>query len=218
VDVSPSLVPLRLCEVGVERLGAQGVGLALISSPQARSLLSASGALAGRVEELQFSLGEGPCLDAFWAGVPTYEPFLATEGRDRWPLFAMAAVAAGVEAVFSFPLQVGEVRFGVLDVAHDVPGMLAAGVLADALALADIATETILALQTGTDEDRVADELGGIGSERIVVHQATGMIAAQAGIGVGDALAWLRAHAYADDRHIYDVASDVVAGSLMFVS
>ncbi len=218
MDLSPSLVPLRLCEVGVERLGAQGVGLALISSPQARSLLSASGALAGRVEELQFSLGEGPCLDAFWAGVPTFEPFLATSGRDRWPLFAMAAVAAGVEAVFSFPLQIGEVRFGVLDIAHDVAGMLAEDVVADALALADIATETILALQAGTDEDRVADELGGIGSDRIVVHQATGMIAAQAGIDVGDALAWLRAHAYADDRHIYDVAGDVVAGSLVFTS
>jgi hypothetical protein len=216
VDGSRSVAPARLCEVGLERLGMQAVGVALISNPQARSLLSGSGALAGRVEELQFSLGEGPCLDAFRAGVPTLEPQLAVAGLDRWPLFTAAALAAGVQAVFAFPLQIGMIRFGVLDIARTQPGTLSDDVMADALALADIATETILALQAETDEDRVADELGGIGSERIVVHQATGMVAAQAGLNLADALAWLRAHAYAHDRRLHEVAGQVVAGGLVF--
>jgi hypothetical protein len=213
---SPTVLPLRLCEVGVQRLGVQGVGVALISSPQSRSLLSASGKLAGRVEELQFSLGEGPCLDAFSGGVPTLEPDLSEGGRERWPLFSDAALAAGIHAVFSFPLQIGVARFGVLDVASSRPGMLAEDKLADALALADIAAETILAMQSDSIDDEVADALGGVGSGRIVVHQATGMVAAQATISVEAALAWLRARASAHDLLLHEVATEVVARRLTF--
>jgi AmiR/NasT family two-component response regulator len=94
--------------------------------------------------------------------------------------------------------------------------MLADDQLADALALADIATETILALQSDAEDDAVADQLGGVGSERIVVHQATGMVAAQAATDVEAALAWLRAHAFAVGRPLHDVAGDVVARRLRF--
>jgi hypothetical protein len=215
---SSSLVvrPLRLCEVALERLEVQGVAVALISSPQARSLLAASGELAGVVEDLQFSLGEGPCLEAFLAGSAALEPDLATTGRTRWPLFAEAALSAGVGAVFAFPLQLGSTRFGVLDVARASAGMLGDDQLADAQAFADIAADTVLRMQSLALEDEIADELGGIGSERIVVHQATGMVSVQAGIAVEDALARLRAHAFAVERPLHEVASDVVARRLNF--
>lgn len=207
----------RVCEVAVARLGAQGVGVALISSPQARGLLSSRGALAGQVEDLQFSLGEGPCLDAFAEGVPALEGDLTDGGLVRWPMFANAAVRLGVRGVFAFPLQVGTACFGVLDVVRQAPGLLEQEELADALTLADIATETVLLLQTeGAGHEVVADELGGVGSERIVVHQATGMVSAQADISIEDALARLRAHAFAQDRLIRDVAEAVVGHSLRF--
>lgn len=210
------MLPLRLCEVGVDRLGVQGVGVALIASPAARSLLSASGKLSGRVEELQFSLGEGPCLDAFRTGSPSLEPDLSDGGWRRWPMFTDAALDAGVQAVFAFPLQVGAACFGVLDIARTTPGMLDNEQLADALVLADIATDAILQMQGGASSDRVADELGGIGSERIVVHQATGMVSAQVGVDIAAALARLRAHAFTDGRAITDVAREVVDGTLSF--
>ncbi len=211
-----SLLPLRLCEVGVDRLDAQGVGVALISSPDVRSLLSASGELAGRVEELQFSLGEGPCLDAFHTGAPACEPDLSRGGRDRWPVFASEALDAGVRAVFAFPLQVGAACFGVLDVARARPGMLDDEQFADAATLAGIATDTVLRLQSEAGHSGVADGLGDIGSERIVVHQATGMISAHAGIDIAAALARLRAHAFSSERPISDVARDVVERTLEF--
>jgi hypothetical protein len=214
--LSLELRPLRLCEVAVQRLDVQGVGMALISHPEGGSMLAASGELAGVVEDLQFSLGEGPCLDAVSAGKPALEPDLATSGRDRWPLFADAALSAGVSAVFAFPLQHGTVPFGVLDVARTTVGLLGADQLADAEAFADIAAETVLQLQSAARGDEIADELGGIGSERIVVHQATGMVSVQAGINVVDALARLRAHAYAAERPLHDVAGDVVARRLSF--
>src|SRR4051812_2474259 len=106
-DTSLALLPRRLCEVAVDRLGVQAAGVALMSSSQSRSLLSVSGDLGGIVEELQFDLGEGPCLDAFTAGRPSLEADLSDGGRQRWPVFADAAVELGVHAVFAFPLQVG---------------------------------------------------------------------------------------------------------------
>jgi hypothetical protein len=211
-----SLRPTRLCELGLDRLDAQGVGVALISNPEARSLLAGSGQLAGVVEDLQFSLGEGPCLDAFNDGNAAMEPDLDAAGRRRWPLFAEAALLAGVRGVFAFPLQVGVVRFGVLDVARSSAGMLDDEQLADAFALADIATDTVLQLQSDMHDDQVSDDLGGITSERIVVHQATGMVSVQAAIAVADALSRLRAHAYATERSLHDVAADVVARRLSF--
>jgi hypothetical protein len=211
-----SLVPSRLCDFGVNRLAMQGVGVALISSAESRSLLAASGEFAGTTEELQFSLGEGPCLEAFAAVAPSTEGQLATAGLLRWPAFAPAAVEVGIQAVFAFPLSVGPACFGVLDLARSQSGTLDDDELDDALALADIATETVLAMQADRLGDEVADELGGVGSERIVVHQATGMVAAQANIDVGAALATLRAHAFATDQALGDIAHDVIARRTSF--
>lgn len=213
---SLALLPSRLCVAALTQLDVQGVGMALISTSQSRSLLASSGDLAGVVEDLQFSLGEGPCLDAFSSGAPVFEDDLAGGGRRRWPVFANGALAHGVRAVFSFPLQVGVARFGVLDVARDRPGALQTDELADALVLADIATEAVLQLQADSAEDQIADELGGLGSERIVVHQATGMISAQAAVDITAALARLRAFAYSHERTLHDVAQDVVARRLTF--
>lgn len=221
LDVPPaplSGVPHRLCEVAVDRLQAQGVGLALIASPQARGLLAGSGRFAGVVEDLQFSLGEGPCLDAFTEGVPALETDLPGEGRRRWPLFAESALEQGVAAVFAFPLHVGTAQFGVLDVARDRPAMLDVAQLADALLLAELASETVLRLQEGAAEDQIADELGGAGSERIVVHQATGMVAVQAGLDMSGALRLLREHASGRQRSLHDVARAVVDGQLVLPS
>jgi hypothetical protein len=211
-----TLATSRLCDFGVDRLDMQGVGVALISSPEARSLLAASGDLAGRTEELQFSLGEGPCLDAFVGVAPCTEGYLAAAGGARWPAFAPAAVAEGIQAVFAFPLSVGRACFGVLDLARERPGTLNNQEMDDALALADIATETVLAIQSESLDGEIADELGGTTSERIVVHQATGMVSAQANINIVDALARLRAHAYASDQHVVDVAQEVVARTFEF--
>jgi AmiR/NasT family two-component response regulator len=55
-----------------------------------------------------------------------------------------------------------------------------------------------------------------VSENRAVVHQASGMVSVQAEMSVGDAMALLRASAFAADRPINEVASDVVAGRLRF--
>lgn len=169
----------------------------------------------GSLEEVQFDLGEGPCLDAVLHGEPALEPDVAGAGRQRWPRFSAAALDLGVAAVFSFPLQAGATRFGALDAARGTAGDLDTEQLEHALRLAELASETVLLLQA-TGVRRGGESVGPMSSQRFVVHQATGMVSAQADISVDDALAWLRARALRIQIPLDDLAADVVARRITF--
>jgi hypothetical protein len=118
--------------------------------------------------------------------------------------------------VFGFPLQVGTVRLGALNLYRDRPGPMTENQYADCLVLAGVAAQAILAMQVDAPDGRLAAELEQGANLRFVVHQASGMVAVQLGIGVGDALVRLRAYAFAQDRQIDEVAADIVARMLRF--
>ena len=93
--------------------------------------------------------------------------------------------------------------------------MLSEEHLADALAAADIARDAVLYQQYTPGGGGVA-ELLDMGADRIVIHQATGMIAAQLNDTTSNALARLRAAAFASGRPMYDIAQDVVERRMRF--
>jgi hypothetical protein len=132
-------------------------------------------------------------------------------GSSRWPRFDAAVLDAGVHAVFAFPLRVGAIRVGVLDLYRDTPGGLT-----EALAFADAATEVILHLQNHDGHDGAHSALTGPIDSRAEVHQATGMITIQLGVNLAEALLRLRAHAYATGRTVSAIAADVVNQRLHF--
>jgi hypothetical protein len=168
------------------------------------------------IEELQFELGEGPCVDAYREDQPVFEPDLAGAHATRWHAFTGPAVAAGARAVFGFPLRIGAIRLGALNLYCDRPGALTDEQHADALVVADIAAETVLVLQAAAPPGRLAGELEAGGDFPYVVHQATGMVAAQLSVSVGQALVRLRAHAFGNGRTLAGVAVDVIARTLRF--
>jgi ANTAR domain len=143
-------------------------------------------------------------------------PDLAAEDAKRWPAFAAAALAVGVHAEFSLPLTVGPGGIGTLDLCRDRPGMLSEEHLADALVTADIARDAVLYQQYTPGGTALAELLDSDGTDRIVVHQATGMIAAQLNDTTSNALARLRAAAFASGRPMYDIAQDVVERRMRF--
>jgi hypothetical protein len=177
----------------------------------------ASDPVAAEVEELALTLGEGPGVDALTGGPALVADLTAVECLACWPVFAPAALHAGVRAVFALPLRVGGIRLGVLDLYRASPGELDRERLADALLLADTACALLLDAQPQRDRPRLNG--GGpeqAGSAHPEVHQATGMITVQLGVSVAVALVRLRAYAYAHDRRLRDVAADVVARRLRF--
>ena len=195
-------------------LPVSGVGLALMTSKGPAGTVAATDGAALELEELQFSLGEGPCVDASRSGRPVLQPDLAATGPHRWPAFADGALTAGVAAVFAFPLRVGAIHVGVLDLYRDSPGVLDAAELTEALSYADAATLLLLHLQTRSDGEALPLDALALSDDRAEVHQATGMLSVRAGIGLAEALSLLRARAFAEQRSVSDLAHDVVRGTV----
>jgi hypothetical protein len=202
-----------LCSVCASVLGIDGVGVTLMTG-EATGPVCASDRISARVEELQYVLGEGPCIDSHRLGAPVFEPDLAGPGSSRWPTFGEQALAAGVGAVFAFPLRIGAVRIGAMTLYGLETGPLGEELQADALAMADVVTHEILVIQSGATEGLLADGLAAAGEYRAEIHQASGMVSIQLDMSVADALVRLRAHAFSTGRPLREVAADVVGRRL----
>ena len=204
----------RLSQATALELAVSAVGFALVLGGQHRGTLGVSDDRAAAVEDLQFTLGEGPCIEANRSGRPVFEPDLATS--DRFPAFGPEAAALGLAAAFAVPLHVGSARFGSLDLYHEHPGALNDGVVDDAVVVADVATVTVMGAQADVAVGSLTDLLGDVAESRAIVHQATGVVAVQLDVSLDEALVALRARAFADARPVSAVASDVVGRRLRF--
>jgi hypothetical protein len=206
----------RLCEVCAEVTAMSGAGIMLMSGDVPHGSVCTTDKVSAVIEELQYALGEGPCVDAHRQGRPVFEPDLAHPAAPRWLAFAGPAVEAGAHAVFGFPLRVGAVRLGALNLYSDRVGPLNDEQHADALVMAEVAAQAVLVLQAGAPPGTVAAELEAGADFHYVVHQAAGMVAAQLNVSVGHALVRLRAYAFANDCRLAQVADEVVARTLRF--
>jgi GAF domain-containing protein len=215
-DGPPELETQRLCEVCVEVTDMTGAGIMLMSDDLPRGTVCTTNKVSDLIEQLQFELGEGPCVDACQQGRPILEPDLAFPLVPRWLAFREPAVKAGVRAIFGFPLEVGAVRLGALNLYCDRPGPLSFDQHADALVLASIVAQALLAIQANAPPGKLAAELEAGADLHYVVHQASGMVAAQLNVNVAQALIRLRAYAFGHDHPLAEVARDVVARRFRF--
>ncbi|WP_223189147.1 ANTAR domain-containing protein [Streptomyces sp. TRM68416] len=211
--------PARAC---ARALRADGVALSLLlNGGRTAELLWCHPELSARFEELQFTLGEGPGPDAIRTGSPVLEPDLDRVRPERWPTLLPAARELGVHGVCCFPLGIGAIRVGVLTVLCDGDRRLGEQQYADATALTAALTGALLNKRPGDGPNGDVPGLGVLpqwpsGLHRPAVHQATGMISVQLGVSMEEALLRLRAHAYAGERPLGEVAADVVARRLRF--
>ena len=230
-----------ICRACVECLDVDGAAISLLTATASRTTLSATDPTADSLEDLQFMLGEGVCIEAAISGRPVLVPDIRDHVlTTRWPVFAASvAEQSGARALFALPLQLGTINLGVLDLYRVSPGSLRGHELRDVVAAADTATLLLLAVPVTGDADghligtrhvdRQANGDGmpplfegerpswdGLWNDRAEVHQATGMILAQLGVPAQDAFIRLRAHAFAARRPLVDVARDVVARRLVF--
>jgi hypothetical protein len=203
-----------LCIESSVLLRVMGAGVVLMPGGQMIGPAGVSDPVTEAVEEAQYTLGEGPAVDACRAGGPVLVDDLVESGPDHWPNFTAAAVCAGVRAVFGLPLLIESVCIGSLDLYHDRAGALSEDQLADALAVARVATRTVLGWQEAAEAGVLAWQLEEFPVHRAEVHQATGMLSVHADVSIDDAQALLRAYAFAENLPISDVARDVVAGTL----
>ena len=214
--------PLRVCQAGVAALPIDGAAITMMTALDRQEPVCASDEVAGRIDELQFTLGEGPCMEAFASGRPVLIPDLHEEVDDRWPVFSLHAQRTTARGLYVLPLQLGVIKVGVMDLYSLAPGGLPLKALTNALRMADAAMWTLIDRRGDTKEEQTAHEAGAMPGladlplHRAEIHQATGVILAQVNVSAEQALAMLRAYAFAHERPIDEVARDVLARRLRF--
>lgn len=198
-----------VCLACVETMGQVDAAiLALRGGSHAEEVLGASDRWAADLAEAQYTVGEGPGVEAFTSGSPVLVPDLNIE-QVRWPGFAQAALAGGVAAMFAFPLQLGAIRLGTLELIRHSPGGLPSDELRDAVLAADLGAAALLRQARSAEVEGHEFAPDPVRSFQDV-NVATGMLAAQLHIGLDDAFTRLRAHAYGRNRSILEVARDVL--------
>jgi hypothetical protein len=223
LDLSASMVgadsPLAaadlLCVACVRLLGVDGASVSLMYEGASRGTFGSSGVLSRHLDELQFTFGEGPCMDAVSKGAPMLVADLDDPAEARWPSFGAAALEAGMCAVFALPVSVASSPVGALDLFRAQRGAMSPDALLGALAAADLAALPLLDLMAAqVDWDSAAQGDGGweqlASLERTEVYQATGMIVAALDVGPVEALVRLRGYAFGHSLTASEVAWAIV--------
>jgi hypothetical protein len=211
-DQAPTLE--LICQICCDLLPITIASVVLMGSEGVEGITGASDPLAAAIQNEEFTLGEGPATEVRRQRRPVLVSDLGDATRD-WPQFVPAVARLGIGAIYAIPLRIGAVDLGVLVLGSATPRALASEELADSLVLGDLISRLVLDLQAGVASESLAWALDATDS-RTVVHQATGMIAAQLNVSVAEALIRLRANAFATDRPVDQVATEVVAGQRRF--
>jgi hypothetical protein len=213
-----SSVPMaadQLCHACVDLLEVDGASLSVIHAGSSPATVGASGDLSRRLDELQFSLGEGPCLDSVRHGEPVLVADLDDHPEQRWPALRSALLDSGINAVFALPVRVATDHIGALDLFRRERGSLTDGELAGGLLAAELAAVPLLdSLSVEVDwyggghTDDGWEQLDSL--ERTEVYQATGMLVSAQNVRATDALIRLRTYAAAHGMTASEVAWAIV--------
>jgi hypothetical protein len=217
VEKSPSLDELcsSLCASFIDALPVTGAALSAFSGSAQETTLCASDDLAATLDELQFDLGEGPRWEAARFRTPVFLPHVRSMTHEKWPVFGKALMDFDVEALFVFPLIVGALDIGVVELYSTAPGALDESDSVTARVLADRAAWSLLRriLASDAEEDFPGGDLS---PSRREIHQATGMVLAQTGGTAAEALLLLRGHAFANGQSVRETSNEVLERRLNF--
>jgi hypothetical protein len=209
-----------LCDPFLAALPVAGASVSVLAARAGQSTMCSSSAIAARLDELQFDLGEGPCWEALATRRPVLTPDIRSGSHASWPVFAEAVrsdrTSRDVSGLFAFPLTVGSLDIGAVDLYTESPRVLTRSEVADASALASVAAWQVLRRILNDEESDVADPSPISRTSRREVHQATGMVLAQLGVGPDEAALLIRAYSFSSGRPVREVAADIVDRRLDF--
>jgi hypothetical protein len=220
----------ELCETAMRRANVDGAALAVLTpTARVRELVYATDSIARQLDELQYTLGEGPCFDAYLENRPQFHPELTSvDQTSRWPTYAANAAELGAHSLFAFPVPGGHRPLGVLQLYRRTTGNLTDS---ECVASEGCANEIGRRLRANwrsfvadfESDEKAADAAASGGVEgqefgdpftRTQIHVAGGMVAIQLGIDAGEGVDRLRAYSFACARPVSAVAADIIARRL----
>lgn len=202
----------KLCDRVAEVLPVSGAGVMVEDDEGHLRFVAASDDVVSHIETLQVELGEGPCLHAYRTGEQVVIPDLAQAAV--FPRFTPRALNAGLKAVFSFPMRLGDELVGALNLYRSTPGEWAQADTDAGQVLADVATSYLLNARALEQSNRLASQLQHALNSRVVIEQAKGKLAERLRIDVAEAFEIMRRHARGGGRKLHEVAREVVTDQL----
>ncbi|MBK4347025.1 GAF and ANTAR domain-containing protein [Lacisediminihabitans changchengi] len=202
-----------LCRPFLSVVPTTGVALAVLASRVGPSTICSTDDLSSRLDEMQFDLGQGPCWESMANRAPVLHPDLRSEADTPWPAFAEAVSREPIASIFAFPLSVGGVDIGAVDLYSSTAQQLSDNQITRVSVLAELASWQVLRRLLNDSHD---DSESGSRYSRHEVHQATGMVLVQLDIAADDAMLLLRAHAFSSAKTVREIANDVVERRLVF--
>ncbi|PZS13014.1 MAG: hypothetical protein DLM57_17695 [Pseudonocardiales bacterium] len=207
-----AMLPVRLAIALTRALPVDAAAIGGLGLDDLRVPLGASSPDAELAERLEVTLGDGPCLAAFGLGYPV----AATQQQiaQAWPIYFDRLVSeTPFRSVASLPLQTPTDRLGAVDLYWTSPDGVTTLPMATALELADEVAAVLLAAPQVLTLDAViapAWVMATAAQRRMHVWQAVGMLNAARALSNRDAIAVLRAYAYAHDTTLDDLAEDLI--------
>jgi GAF domain-containing protein len=198
----------RVAEYAVRAIpGAEGAGLTLLEENRSDTIVSTADFVA-RIDDIQYSLGQGPCISA---AADRQTVISGSLGADqRWPQFGSRVARLGVHSVVSLPLITDEGVLGAMNVyARDKNAFTAnAGRLGELFAVpAAIAVQNAQVL---AQTKRLASQLQSALSSRGVIERAIGIMMSRSGGTEAEALDRLRTLSQHEHEKLPVIAQTIV--------
>ena len=203
----------RIAERCVELLDCSEAGVLLADAAGMLRVMASSSERSDALDVLQSQNDEGPCYECYVRGRTVSSEDL-DEDRDRWPMFAPAALARGFRSVHAVPMRVRGQTVGALNLFRAQPGRLDDRDVPLGQGMADIAAVALMQERSVRESHGVVEDLQGALSSRVVIEQAKGVLAERIHIGVDAAFVSMRAFARANNLKLRHVAQDVIDGRL----
>jgi hypothetical protein len=189
-----------------------GLSITLVDPSEKQSTIFSSDSVAAFLDDLQFTLGEGPTLDTYRSGILTQIDEISSNSA-RWPMFVSRVALSDVHAFYLFPLAIDGVCVGVVATYRAAAGFLSTAEVDHGKWLSSVVARPAMKLAIQFAQD---DSGPGQADTRREVYQAVGMVLAQLGTTASVAQARIRAQAFASSRTIQAVAHDVIARKISF--
>jgi len=196
-----------------ELLVADTAGVLLEAPAGTLALAAATSPEMLEIEDLEMSLGQGPCLEAYQTGRQVTAADLG-QCRDRWPQFVDRIGELGMRSAYAFPLRLRDDRIGALNLYWSAVGAGSPREISLGQALADTAAVGILQERAVFEAERRSEQLQRALDSRIVIEQAKGMLAERRGLRPGEAFTVLRTHARSNNLKLREACRLLLVGEL----
>jgi GAF domain-containing protein len=198
----------RVAEYAVQAIpGADGAGLTLLEADRADTIVATT-AFVSEIDDIQYGIGQGPCITAAAEGRTVISGFLGADAR--WRTFGAAVARLGVHSVISLPLTTPDGVVGAMNVyAHNQQVFdERAAELGESFAVS--AAIAVQNAQVLAQTRRLAEQLQSALQTRAVIDRAVGITMSGSGCTVDEALTRLQAVSRNDHEKLAVVAQRII--------